>query len=69
MVCGTYFENSIPIIFAKIVHYKEKVLNEKCSESDYKQFIKDICIALKENYSHYDENRVFDIKEYGNFFK
>ncbi|EGR27091.1 hypothetical protein IMG5_202080 [Ichthyophthirius multifiliis] len=67
MVLATYFENSKGVIFAKIVDFKtkEKVLKE----NDYKDIINDIDFAVKQNYMHYNEQRVYKIQQYGTFFK
>ncbi|KAL4501435.1 hypothetical protein ABPG72_021242 [Tetrahymena utriculariae] len=70
IVCATYFENVIPLIFAKMTQFKCEQLNSNQLESsEYHTIFVQIIEGLKMNYQHFDQHKVFPINQYGRFFR
>lgn len=70
IVCSTYFENIIAVLFAKILEYRFlKAGTEDLTHTDYSEVIEDIIFSLRKNYAHYNDKQVFPIADHGKFFK
>lgn len=60
----TYFDSAILVLVAKILDLIRRGLLVKTVEDIWN----DICCCIIQNYVHYDDHKVYDIKEFGHYF-
>ena len=58
------FDCAILILVAKILDLIRRGLVKKSSEEIWN----DLCVCIIQNYVHYDDTKVYDIKEFGHYF-